>query len=219
MWPFAAKCPGMYQRPAHPGGGGGGGLGPYSRVAAGRTHRQVMAVGSLLNFERHLAGPLVAAHVVVSERWGTCFLHTHPAFLGSEEPTHPRRERRRWGPAGSAFSIVPPAPGTAWGAGRDGGLKRAVPSAPPALQALAPQVFPGAFRGPDPESSVGDKSGTGIQAPPAAHGEARAAPGNACVPASRRTLGTAAPPRPRPGPRLPPPLPRLRRALAGRLHG
>lgn len=93
--------------------------------------------------------PLLGAHFVVSER-GTCSSTPRsPGFRGANPPR--TRERRRWArqaelrwePAGSAFIIVPPAPGTGWGAGSEGGLKRAVPSASPAREALAPQVFPG----------------------------------------------------------------------------
>lgn len=115
--------------------------------------------------------------------------------------------------AGSAFIIVRPAPGTGWGAGRDGGLKRAIPSAALARSSRSrPRVFLGRL----PRARLGAGSWRRKRgwrskfSPPRAEGDeswrAQAAPG---APAGR---DASAPPTrsrdsaPGPAPSLHPPL-------------
>lgn len=174
--------------------------------------------------------PVLRSHFVVSER-GTCSpTPRSPGFRGANPPrTEERRHRGRqaelrWEPAGSTFIIVPPAPGTGWSAGSEGGLKRAVPSASPAREALAPQVFPGRLPRARPEPSASDaREGQLDQLRPSARGEENSRPALAAR-GARGRKGTCARPRPvprardgapgpAPGPRLPLPPPRDSAAL------
>ena len=122
-------------------------------------------------------------------------------------PARGPRTELRWEPAGSAFIIVPTAPGTGWGAGRDGGSKRAVPSASPARRALAPQAFPGRL----PRASPGAgswrrKGGTRVQVQPADEDGAGRTGSRGTRARPRRALVTAPPAPPQASAsRFPPP--------------
>lgn len=181
---------------------------------------------------------MLREHFLVSER-GTC--SPTPRSPGFRRANPPRTgKRRRWArpaelrcePAGSAFIIVPPAPGTGWEAGSEGGLKRAVPSASPAHEALALQVFPGRLPRARPEPGAGNaREGQRSSSGPLRAGRTTvgwrwrlgahdAARGPARAPAPRRALVTAPPaPPPASASRFPLPATRPRsgrRALWGK---